>query len=628
MSTTSVRPLIVWATTRVAAAAVAPAVVFVAAFNNIVFRNSADLLYHWNLTTAFFTAFLGSWVLLATAFLSADRSRAARVLSRCAILAALTVLVFDAVRPWLDNPTVPVALAIPIEVVVLTALGVGLARVRFAHLATVGAVTAILIVSHGVVGHYSFVRNLPPSLVKQQTPRVYRPHASSLPQGNVYHLVLDAFQSETFEHLRDRLPDLEFEFDYYRRFNTNYSQTATALPAMLRGRFLEPNGSFREWHYAAPAEGFWDRLASAGATLSLYPYIPYFCLEKAYDCLSAVHPAVTTDTILSATVIDLWFLSIVPNSIRRILNGPALTTGQPFVGTEETTGFSITALWGQGITLRAGALLERVRHLVVNQVFGFAQFNQLLAEERRRPANGQYVFYHGMIPHGPYSLDEDCRFEEPEAMPADTSLRGEIFSVDPNAGRYMAFATCAMKMITMLTNRLKEVGHYADALIIVQADHGDHALLRETIPGLDLSFALDPIAETYQPVDHWYLNDANWEELRYGDSAQWRSVAVEVSSSGLLLVKPPHAVGGRDRDVPVQMIDIAPTILRHFDLPTDDLPGLPIENLRDGQDRENVFFTHGRYTGAEGFPGKKLSKYRLTSDGWTFVTDLPVVDDQ
>ena len=615
--------------TDVAAASLLPAVVFVAAYNNIVFRNSGELLYHRGLTAVFLAAFGALWVLLSVSFLGVDRCRLLRLVARCAVFAAWSVLIGDALRPWLDKAATPVVLSFAVDALVLTALAATIVKVSFRNLVAVAAIMGTLTTANGVYAHCKFVKQLDPKLVWSDEPRVYHPPPARVARGNVYHIVLDTFQSETFEHLRARRPDLDLTaFTYYSRFNTNYPATITAMSALLHGTFYQPGQSFRKWHHTAPTEGFWRQLADAGVTLSLYPYLPYFCSDKAYDCLRVTSvPSLARKRILPATTIDLWFLSLMPNSVRRMLNGQA-TTGRGFIGTEETAGFSVTAAWSRGVPLRGTVLSERVQRLTGNQLLSFAQFNQLLDEEDKRPATGQYVFYHAPIPHGPFVLDELCRFQEPETVARARTWREEIFEKVPNAARYLPFATCAMRMVTMLTDRLKNVGHYENALIIVQADHGDHALLVEAIPGLDVAFALDRVARTYQPADRWYVDDAHRQELSYGDASAWRSIAVEVLSSGLLLIKMPGQDRGTDSAVPVQMVDIAPTVLKHFELSTDGFPGVAVQDPARAADRENVFFTHGRYSGAEGFPGTKFSKFRLGSDGWTFVADVPLTDDR
>lgn len=121
---------------------------------------------------------------------------------------------------------------------------------------------------------------------------------------------------------------------------------------------------------------------------------------------------------------------------------------------------------------------------------------------------------------------------------------------------------------------------------------------------------LDPITRTYQQPDLSYRGSFE-AEIMSGDSAAWRSIAVEVLSSGLLLVKAPRSMTYEEDTRPVQLLDIAPTILAHFGRSIISYPGTLISRVESG--RQSEFYAHSR-----DFDGT-LSKYRLTRDGWRFV---------
>ena len=182
---------------------------------------------------------------------------------------------------------------------------------------------------------------------------------------------------------------------------------------------------------------------------------------------------------------------------------------------------------------------------------------------------------------------------------------------------YWAFARCANLMIERLVAELSRLGRLDDALIVVHADHGDmEFLLAPKLPDRGIEFAIDEQARRYQQPDTTYSDIARFERLHVGDSAAWRSVAVEVFSSGLLLAKFPHAKTYSEDTSPVQLLDIAPTVLAHFGLPVESYDGMPFPQIRLG--RETLFYTHNRdFT--DGF-----SKYQLTNEGWQFVSRVPV----
>src|SRR5207237_473232 len=160
------------------------------------------------------------------------------------------------------------------------------------------------------------------------------------------------------------------------------------------------------------------------------------------------------------------------------------------------------------------------------------------------------------------------------------------------------------------------LGRLDDALVIVHSDHGDmDFLLRPRVKGEGTEFAVDAGARTYQPLDRTYDdNDAAVANLNDGDSRTWRSMAVEVFSSGLLLVKFPHAKTYAEDHRPVELLDVAPTVLAHFGAKTSrPLAGVRLD--RAPEVRSSVFFVHNR-TFAGGF-----AKYLLTDHGWQFTSE-------
>ena len=88
---------------------------------------------------------------------------------------------------------------------------------------------------------------------------------------------------------------------------------------------------------------------------------------------------------------------------------------------------------------------------------------ELIEKEAQRSAHGQYVHVHVGLPHGPYVLDQDCRFV------------GRRFQSDDMAGRldaYLDQSECALDLVAGFLRRLDELGRYDAATLVVQGDHG------------------------------------------------------------------------------------------------------------------------------------------------------------
>jgi hypothetical protein len=124
---------------------------------------------------------------------------------------------------------------------------------------------------------------------------------------------------------------------------------------------------------------------------------------------------------------------------------------------------------------------------------------RLLREESSRPAQGQYVFAHVLIPHLPYFIDRNLERQMVKTSHYEQSL-------------------ASVKLMTMVIDRLKELGRYESATIVFQGDHGRS-----------------------------YGNDAPVEMIK--------------SPHALLLIKRPGDSGAlKISDYPAQLLDVAPTL--------------------------------------------------------------------
>ncbi len=579
----------------VAAAVFPPVILFLVPFNDILFTNVEDLLYNTTLVRAFFIAGVATW---AGGFFVVRRFQG-RVVARLWLALPWTVLLLDVLGAAVERRSERLDVAVFIDTVVLLTVVIAAFRIPWGSIRAVAAAAGFALLVHGLIAHASFVGELPLDLVVGGT------IAGSVPPtpgrdapGNVYHILLDAYQSEAFSFsgadAARRFPG----FTFFSRFNTNFPSTSSSEPALIEGRFPRPGMSIEEWPARALRTGFWSDLAAADVGLWLYPYNGSLCHERAVQCVtSADLERDAGATVTRDTTIDLWALRLLPGSVRRALSVESS-------GAADTENFSATSaarvLLGRG----ADESPQSGIRSLPRQYFNLKQFDRLLTDEAMRPARGQYVYYHALIPHHDYILNERC---EPVPEPR--------YGID----EYWAFVGCANLMIDRFAERLRELGRRDDALIIVHADHGDPNFIAAPVEWMkgDASRVLDPGARRYQAVDTTYAEDYDaYLRLWSGDSAAWRSFAVEQFSSGLLLVKRPDASVYSEDTRPVQLLDIAPTVLAHFGREASSYPGLSIPVVPP--DREMVFYAHARE-----FDGK-FSRYRLTTDGWHFVEDVPV----
>lgn len=578
----------------------APLVLFVVLFDDVVATNVRELRYLPSLVRGFHVAAvlgagLGWWIV---------RQYGAGVPARVWLAVPWAVLLLDVVGAALRS--FPLGVAALADLLLLGGVVAAAVAVPWPDFQKVAAVAAVAFMTQTGMAHAALVRGLTPDLISGRpvdlTPELPPAPAPDAP-GNVYHILLDNYLAESFAALADQdtrasLPG----FTFFSRFNSQFPRTATSEPALLHGRLPEPGLSLSQWPETVLREGFWRDLAAAGRGVWVYPYARWLCPGYAAVCVSGsdIEQGQQATMTRDATL-DLWAIRLMPASLRRALAVRPAATGE---ADSQAVGYSVTTalrtLFGRQTTALSASPLISANP---GQYFNLRQFDQVLADEPLRPARGQYVYYHALIPHTPYLFDDECE-------PLET--------VEATKARYFDFARCANLMVARLVDVLADLGRLDDALIIVHADHGDvEFLLRPESPsGPDAAFALDTVARSYQEPDLAYLDRTMLDQLLNGDSAEWRSIAVEVFSSALLLVKFPQATGYAEDARPVQLIDLAPTVLSHFGLSTGTYDGMPISRVP--ATREASFYAHARQT------FDKLSRYTLGAGGWEFVEDLPL----
>ena len=414
-------------------------------------------------------------------------------------------------------------------------------------------------------------------------------------RGNVYHIVFDSYQSEAYQYFLDKTPELkQLPVTYYPNFRSSRPSTYFSLAELFAGDFYTPTLSAERWHTAAIQNGMMAYLANAGIRLHLYVTYPYYCYRGAStvcETLGDLEKGLLGEGRARQTSIDLWFLKLIPTSLRREL----AARFAPQQDEDASDGDSFSD-WNYGFSIFDALSPNKTPGNSDNPYFSVKQFMQFLDAEASRPATGQYIFLHLILPHSPFELDREC-----------TYARGAGAIPQPRQDRSLEQVQCANKLMALLVNKLASLGRLDSSLIVFQADHSsiwypaDLGVLHEYHP-LDVSVPqVDP---------------------EQADSSTWPSEMVDIRASALLLVKFPGQSAASRSEKPVQMIDIAPTILRYFDINPSSMRGLPIQDMPDSPARERFFFASNRIPTRDN--PKVFSKYRYVDGKWVFDENIVV----
>ncbi len=413
-------------------------------------------------------------------------------------------------------------------------------------------------------------------------------------RGNVYHILLDTYQAEAYPYFLTKTPELSrLPFTYFPNFRTNSPRTYLSMAELFAGDLYSPDMSPESWHNAAFQSGVLDYLARGGVQLDLYPHYPEYCYAGAGTCKTTMDlkKELLGDSRSRQTAVDLWFLKLIPSSLKRELN---VRFAPPSEDASDDDAFSN---WDYGFSISQALSPSNMPRDPDEPYFSLQQFMRLLADEDARPATGQYVFIHLMLPHGPYVLDGGCNY-----------VARTVGQAPIEQEQYLQQVQCAHKLLALLVSKLESLGRLDDSLIIVNGDHGRYWQPSE----LGALYPYKPLDVSVQRVD----DDR-------ADSSTWPSEMIEVRASSLLLIKFPGQSAASRSTKAAQTIDIAPTILRYFGIDPGSMRGASIQDMPDSPTRELIFSASTFLPQLRG--AEVVSRYRYVDGRWKFEENIPVL---
>ena len=370
------------------------------------------------------------------------------------------------------------------------------------------------------------------------------PRTDLATSGNVYQIVLDTLHTETFlKVVEEHGWQAEFDgFDLFTNNLANYLVTVNSRASYLTGRRFE-GGDLRDFRASWRSRGLLQRLSDQGYELTMYgPFANWDNeLTDHFVDNATIYERVTG--LAGSGFLDfisIWLASLAPTALTNEAIAGASVVRDPI--------FRLVVLAGDPVTSEAPFPLS-----VPGGFDAYAStlaMAQLRADEPERAPAGNYVYLHALIPHGPYVLDGHCRYV---GRPGQRSKKPSVMHA------YRQQAECALREVIAFLDRLRELGRYDTATIVLHADTG-----------------------------HWMGKSGSTSLAGIDD----QSLIARVRA--LLAIKPPGAHGPlRLVDTPTQLVDIHPTVLDLLDLgpPEADLHGRSVYGPAIQEPREARFAT-------------------------------------
>jgi len=306
-------------------------------------------------------------------------------------------------------------------------------------------------------------------------------------QQNIVHIVLDSLQTDIFlELIEDKAWYDEFSgFTVFYENSAVTPHTSLALPAIFSGELFDGSQSPAAYYKGAMSNGFQTTLYQAGFTVNLIPQLSMrdSSFSNYYEIPSTYTG--TNDDLNNqnaAQLMDIALFRSSPHFLRKILYNDGDWFLLPIVRGE----------------MRVPSFQEKAF---------LADYTQGLKPGSDTPA---YHFIHITPPHPPY------------VTLADGGYAGNILA--NTRENFLNESRAALELVVRYIEKLKSLGVYDNALIVLQGDHGSQ--INPLINGKEIQPCLPRLP-------------------------------------ALLAIKSPGAEGLlKTSDVPTSLLDIAPTILK------------------------------------------------------------------
>lgn len=342
--------------------------------------------------------------------------------------------------------------------------------------------------------------------------------------GNIYHIVLDEMQSDValIGIEEKKLPSKLQGFTIYKNNISNYLYTSSSFPSYMTGSIYN-KGSFSEWQKSFNSNGLIHKLHEFGYRIVFFPARRSWCNSDMSECVTLgeffENKTKNITKYYYKDYFQIWIARIMPN----VFTNEALAIGKEIGDTllEKTFGFD-------------NKLIPKSIAEGKEPFSSVLMLKELIITEKERPSDGQYIYAHALIPHGPYVINDNGEYD-PNHRSKGTSA-------------YYTQVKYALDLLMEFIDELKLLGRYDKSTIVIHADtgHGHRGFIYKK------SKKLIGTAET----------DKKEKEPIFNNSFGWSKDQLIARTMALLMIKPPNNKEDLQfSETESQLIDIYPTIL-------------------------------------------------------------------
>lgn len=410
-----------------------PWLLMITTSSSLYLRNQADLHYRFDVLYTFVGAAL--LILLAGVLIAAGaRKRAGfRALLWGYYLLAPLFFVLQGIHAWDEaTPGLPLgALAVALYIVSTIALA------RYVSPAKAIPVFTLVGVALVMVDVFLFASSFQRAEQDQTVqPVATKPGDRTSNRPNIYHLVLDEYQTDMFQlTLSDEVRHKLSGFTFYEQATALFGRTEMSLPSIFSGRnydFISAPVDYQKAAFSLDRSIFGPLKSHGYETRAVMFPVFSFVLEG-FDHVS-FHPISIRSYRMAITLfVKVWAFSVLPQRVSEL-----------FMDTTDVDQLKYKNL------LPVSAPVESYENML-----------KTISTEGSLPGSNRYQFIHLLLPHFPYVLSKDCGHKaNVRTSPLEQSQ-------------------CATSLVLKFIDRLKQLGRFRDSLIIIQSDHGARFELKD-----------------------------------------------------------------------------------------------------------------------------------------------------
>ncbi|MFT5446331.1 MAG: hypothetical protein ACI9DC_001497 [Gammaproteobacteria bacterium] len=263
---------------------------------------------------------------------------------------------------------------------------------------------------------------------------------------NVYHLIFDAFDGHLLAGIIDgfQLESSLAGFVWYPNARSNYATTRRSFPSFMTGRLYNNAVLDETGEKLARTEGLVKTFAAMDYKVTQYNahHINNHLLSHERHSNRSIESRIYGRLRHMVQLLDLSALVLAPQLLKSF------------------THFDGRGVFSHWLLRTQFASADWTRN---PPLLSLMLLDQMLADEPGRPARGQYVNAHFLVPHAPESLNAKCQY-------APTMRRVREHLIEQTV--------CTVTKIREIADTLRKLNRFRNAMIVIHSDHGNLQLLR------------------------------------------------------------------------------------------------------------------------------------------------------